>query len=91
MNEATIKQKLTQLYKTVARTPLQGTESQSNEGIFISHGDISKMPIEESLEDLRVHMTYVVFDLEATRRENRYLRQMLESRPRPDSGDAPDK
>jgi hypothetical protein len=31
------------------------------------------------LDWLRLSVKYLVFDLEATRRENQYLRQMLES------------
>lgn len=35
----------------------------------------------ETLDTLRLQVKYLVFDLEATRRENQYLRKMLESRP----------
>lgn len=35
----------------------------------------------EMLDTLRLQVKYLVFDLEATRRENQYLRKMLESRP----------
>lgn len=35
--------------------------------------------LQESLDWLRLSVKYLVFDLEATRRENNYLRQMLES------------
>ena len=34
--------------------------------------------LQESLDYLRLAIKYMVFDLEATRRENRYLRQMIE-------------
>lgn len=34
--------------------------------------------LQESLDYLRLAIKYLVFDLEATRRENRYLRKMLE-------------
>jgi len=34
----------------------------------------------ESLDYLRICIKYQVFDLEATRRENRYLRKMLEEK-----------
>lgn len=34
--------------------------------------------LQESLDYLRLSIKYVVFDLEATRRENQYLRRMLE-------------
>ncbi|MGN6505789.1 MAG: transcriptional regulator [Tepidisphaeraceae bacterium] len=34
--------------------------------------------LQESLDYLRLNIKYMVFDLEATRRENQYLRRMLE-------------
>jgi len=34
--------------------------------------------LQESLDYLRLSIKYLVFDLEATRRENGYLRRMLE-------------
>ena len=37
--------------------------------------------VKDTISQLRLDMKYLVFDLEATRRENRYLRQMLEARP----------
>jgi hypothetical protein len=37
-------------------------------------------------DHLRMQVKYLLFDLEATRRENRYLRQMLESRYRDSDG-----
>lgn len=35
--------------------------------------------LQESLDYLRLSVKYLVFDLEATRRENKYLREMLET------------
>jgi len=34
--------------------------------------------LHESIDFLRVSIKYLMFDLEATRRENKYLRKMLE-------------
>jgi hypothetical protein len=34
--------------------------------------------VQESLDYLRLSIKYLVFDLEATRRENGYLRKMLQ-------------
>ena len=36
--------------------------------------------LQESLDYLRVCIKYQLFDLEATRRENKYLREMLEEK-----------
>ena len=38
--------------------------------------------LQESLDYLRLSVKYLVFDLEATRRENAYLRRMLEQASR---------
>ncbi len=38
--------------------------------------------LQESLDYLRLSVKYLVFDLEATRRENAYLRRMLEQSSR---------
>ncbi len=35
--------------------------------------------LQESIDFLRLSIKYLLFDLEATRRENEYLRKMLES------------
>lgn len=40
--------------------------------------DKSLADIQESLDYLRICIKYQVFDLEATRRENEYLRKLLE-------------
>lgn len=37
--------------------------------------------LQESLDYLRLSVKYLVFDLEATRRENKYLRKLLERQP----------
>ena len=42
--------------------------------------------LQESLDYLRLSIKYLVFDLEATRRENKYLRDMLSKQ---DAGDDP--
>ena len=44
--------------------------------------------LQESLDYLRLSIKYLMFDLEATRRENTYLRKMLESQA--DGGDEDD-
>ncbi|MEK6642332.1 MAG: transcriptional regulator [Planctomycetota bacterium] len=37
--------------------------------------------LQDSLDYLRLSIKYLLFDLEATRRENGYLRKMLEEEP----------
>ncbi|MBO6740843.1 MAG: hypothetical protein JJ916_13405 [Phycisphaerales bacterium] len=43
--------------------------------------------LQESLDHLRLSVKYLVFDLEATRRENKYLRNMLENSNGPEGAD----
>ncbi len=47
-----------------------------------SHKQLQKSinGLQESLDYLRVCIKYQLFDLEATRRENKYLRDMLEEK-----------
>lgn len=52
-----------------------------DEGLYLAHQTGTQPSVEESLDLLGLHLKYLLFDLEATRRENRYLRQMLETRP----------
>jgi predicted nucleic acid-binding Zn-ribbon protein len=42
--------------------------------------------LQESLDYLRLSVKYLVFDLEATRRENQYLRKLLEKQAGGNSG-----
>jgi len=44
--------------------------------------------LQESLDYLRLSVKYLVFDLEATRRENKYLRSLIEAQNKPDEPDA---
>ena len=90
MNEVVIRQKLAYLCDSIAKTPCADGSTKVDDGIYISNPGIDKATIEQSLETLRLQMKYLVFDLEATRRENRYLRHMLDSRRRPDRNDGPD-
>lgn len=43
--------------------------------------------LQESLDYLRLTVKYLVFDLEATRRENRYLRSLIDTGDGPSAGD----
>ena len=86
MNEAAIKESLTELYRTVSRSSQPLGAPVAGDGIYIST-PVEKPSIEQALEVLGLHLKYVMFDLEATRRENKYLRQMLESRPKSEGPD----
>ena len=87
MREATIRDRLIELSKVLrSRTAGNAKGSPNEMGIYDPALPNEKISPEDLLDTLRMQISYVAFDLEATRRENRYLRQMLDTRPhsRPD-------
>ena len=84
MNEAAIKKQLSELSESMTTSPLFGSEATDTVGVYKPEGRRGELSVAEAIERLRLQLKYLQFDLEATRRENRYLRQMLESRGRRD-------
>ncbi len=80
MNEAAMRKKLNELHQTLTEHPSRPRRS-SKSGIYQPEVTAEEPSVTELLERLRMGVKYLVFDLEATRRENRYLREMLENRP----------
>ena len=84
MDEATFQTKLTELMGEISSLPKDEQERlttlahQTQE----RHNKLKKTvtDLQESLDYLRLSIKYLVFDLEATRRENAYLRKMLEQK-----------
>lgn len=82
MDERTFQQKLAELTKEIGNLPdedrskLETLAEQTKE----RHAKLKKTvsSLQESLDYLRLSVKYLLFDLEATRRENSYLRKMLE-------------
>ena len=72
MNEAAVKQKIDELFAM--------TGSGDGHGIYVASA--GGQNLDEALDQLRIYLRYLVFDVEATRRENSYLRRMLELRNR---------
>jgi hypothetical protein len=77
MNEAVIREKLLELVDTISTAPIEDNTSQA-EGLYVTD---KAENLQEVIDKLRMHIKYMMFDLEASRREGRYLRQMLEMRP----------
>ena len=84
MNEAVMKERLLELADAVSTSAVAGTAA--TEGTYLPQAPAGQASLDEALDHLRLQLTYVMFDLEATKRENRYLRQMLEGRSRPEGG-----
>lgn len=92
MDEATFQNKLAELMGEISTLPkverdkLTTMAKQTQE----RHAKLRKTvhDLQESLDYLRLSIKYLVFDLEATRRENKYLRQMLEEKAADSDNDA---
>ena len=85
MNEAAIRERIRELNEMVMTSPLiRSKQGAGGQGIYQSENPTRGSCTADRLDLLRLQMKYLLFDLEATRRENRYLRQMLESRQRRD-------
>ncbi len=82
MNETTFQKRLTELLSEIATLPasqrsklelLVADTKKQHEQLKVTTSNV-----QESLDYLRVAIKYLLFDLEATRRENSYLRKMLQ-------------
>lgn len=82
MNESAFEKKLNELVNEIGTIPV----SQRKKLISLTqrtqncHKKLTKSigSLQESLDYLRLSIKYLLFDLEATRRENAYLRKLLE-------------
>ena len=81
MDDAVLREKVSQLLSEVRQFP----GAKPAEGISTAVGGNPGTPgmkqemsaIEENLDHVRLAIKYLMFDLEATKRENRLLREML--------------
>jgi len=82
MDEALFEEKLNELVKEIGSMP----DSQQKKLMLLAkktretHNELKRSVhhLQESLDYLRVSIKYLLFDLEATRRENTYLKKLLE-------------
>jgi hypothetical protein len=88
MNEVQITQRLHELAESLNQLLRSSSQGTKSDGVYLAGLRGRPATPEELIEELSLQIKYMMFDLEATRRENRYLRQILENRPRP-SGDEP--
>ncbi len=85
MDESAFQKKLKELVAQIETLPegeRQRLRSMAEE-TQTRHTDIKKSvnAMQENIDFLRLWIKYMLFDLEATRRENGYLRKMLEQDP----------
>jgi len=85
MNEETFQRKLAELVAEIGTLPASEREKLQllAEQTKARHEQIKATvsSLQESIDFLRLSIKYLLFDLEATRRENSYLRKMLEEGP----------
>jgi hypothetical protein len=89
MNEAEFQKRLAELVAEINALPEGERERLEKlaEETKDRHEQIKKSvsTLQESIDFLRLGIKYLLFDLEATRRENSYLRKMLEQDPNSDN------
>lgn len=81
MDELTFQQKMQELMSRIGEIPEATDLTLSDTTPSEARRERIKTSVselQESLDYLRLSVKYLVFDLEATRRENRYLRRMLD-------------
>lgn len=91
MDETIFKAKLAELMGEISTLPQTEREKLTQLAAVTQarHAKLRKTvhDLQESLDYLRLSIKYLVFDLEATRRENGYLRRMLEEKASGDEGE----
>jgi septal ring factor EnvC (AmiA/AmiB activator) len=91
MDEQRFQQKLAELMSEISTLPRTEREKLAKmaQQTHVRHERLKEAVgnLQESLDYLRLSIKYLVFDLEATRRENHYLRQMLQAGDEPGEGE----
>ena len=86
MNEANLENKVRELVEELGGDSElgRGKLSQLARQVQNNHKKLEKSvnSLQESLDYLRICIKYQLFDLEATRRENKYLKNLLEEKNR---------
>lgn len=86
MDDRTFQQRLTELAAEIEELPAENRDRLRNlcDEAKARQDRMKQMigGLTESLDYLRLSVKYLVFDLEATRRENKYLRGMIERQQR---------
>jgi len=90
MNEQTFQKKLAELVAEIGTLPEadRAKLEMLAEETRARHQKLKQTVnnLQESIDFLRLSIKYLLFDLEATRRENAQMRKMLEDNNKPDEG-----
>jgi hypothetical protein len=91
MNDADFQKKLGDLLEQIGSLPAGEREKVTKmaEETKDRHDRMKKTvaELQDSLDYLRLSIKYIMFDLEATRRENNYLRKLLEKQSQGPAGE----
>lgn len=80
MKEQIVRERITELANALSALP-QARGKSTLMGTYTPNTSAAPARnVEEMLDHIRLQMKYLMFDMEATRRENSYLREMLEHR-----------
>ncbi len=85
MDEMTFQEKMNQILDRIRDLPaVERATTESTDATAVRRTQVQQSvgELQEALDYLRLSVKYLVFDLEATRRENAYLRRMLEASAR---------
>jgi len=89
MKEIALRAHLDEIAKAMS-VPPPDDEPRASRGSYVPNiASSARQTLEQQLDYLRLRAKYLSFDLEATRRENRYLRQMIERRHNLGNGNEP--
>lgn len=79
-NESGLSDQVDDLLGELSGHPEAGKLAKKAKKIHVSQKEFAKSldALQASLDNLRICIKYLMFDLEATRRENKYLRKLLE-------------
>ncbi len=89
MKESALRASLDEIAKAMSIPPADDEPPVSRGTYTPNISSSAKQTVEHLLDYLRLRAKYLSFDLEATRRENRYLRQMIERRHNLGNGTEP--
>lgn len=82
MDEITFQDKMNQIFERIRELPgaqaQAATDAADSAEARRARVQSSINELQDALDYLRLSVKYLVFDLEATRRENAYLRRMIE-------------
>ncbi len=80
MDERIVRERIAEMADALSAITRQSKDSASMGTYTPKTLHKSAQDIGEMLDQIRLVIKYLMFDIEATRRENSYLREMLESR-----------